>query len=81
MTVRVLLFGAEAQAVGAAGVEVLVADGARVEDVRLALASQHPGLMWSMGHARLSRNHVFAVADEVVSATDEIALIGLVSGG
>lgn len=78
---RVLLFGAEAQAVGGPWVEVLVGEGARVEEVVRALASQHPALMWSMGHARLARNHEFARGEDVVGEGDELALIGLVSGG
>lgn len=81
MVVRVLLFGGEALAAGAASVEVRVNDRARIEDVRAALGGQCPALAASMGHARLALNHSFARGDEVVSPEDEIALIGLVSGG
>jgi molybdopterin synthase catalytic subunit len=81
MTLRVLLFGAEARLAAAPAVQVHVPDRPLIRDIRDALAAQHPALSASMAHARLARNHAFANPDEPVSPDDELALIGLVSGG
>jgi molybdopterin synthase catalytic subunit len=81
MTVRVLLFGAEARFAGAPAVDVHVPGSPVIRDIRVALAAQHPALAASMAHARLARNHAFARPDEPVAPGVELALIGLVSGG
>lgn len=81
MQVRVLVFGAEALAVGSAAVEVEVPEGATIREFRGAVAEQHPALGAAMARVRVARNHAFAGPDEVVGAGDELAIIGLVSGG
>lgn len=81
MEVRVLLFGAEARAAGCVAVEVGIGQGACVDDLRAALGQQHPLLAGFLAHARVARNHAFARGEDRIEAGDELALIGLVSGG
>lgn len=77
MKVRVRLFGAEEQELGRSTIEVEVGDRARARDVVRAIGVQWPKLK----RARLAVNHAFATGDEVVGVKDELALIGMVSGG
>jgi len=79
MRVTVKLFGPERQAAGADSVGVDVNDGATCADVRTKLGEAHAGLGES--HTRFAVNQSFVTDDHVLSAGDEVALIGLVSGG
>ena len=94
MEVTVKLFGAEAEAVGEASVVVQVAggagngadgvdgaDGADCAAVRSALAAACPALEPLLSHARFAVNSSYATDDTVIMPGDEVALIGLVSGG
>ncbi len=81
ITVRVLLFGSERDAIGASCVDVDLADRATARDVLDALAIRHPSIESSLRGARLAVNGRFAPADSIVAAGDECAVIGLVSGG
>lgn len=76
---RVLLFGGEALALGRGSVEVRVPAGATVADVRAVLASTHPALAGA--HVRIAVNHAFAGEQRRIDPGDEVAVIGLVSGG
>lgn len=77
MKVKVLLFGAEEKSVGRSSVDVDVADAARARDVLKALVQRWPELK----RGRLAVNHAFVAGDEKIGAKDEVALIGMVSGG
>ena len=80
MRVKVLLFGAEEKRVGRSSVDVDVASGASVADLLRCLREQCPQLAGGSG-ARLAVNHAFASGDETIGEHDELALIGMVSGG
>jgi molybdopterin converting factor small subunit len=80
MRIRVMLFGPEAAAAGCDGVEVDVSD-ATCAGVLVALTEQHPALRGSIGSARLAVNRELSPPRRAISAEDELALIGLVSGG
>jgi molybdopterin converting factor small subunit len=80
MTVEVRLFGPLAARAGAAQVSVHCADPTTAA-VLAALDQQHPALKEVLPSCRLAVNHAYAAADQRLSATDEIALIGLVNGG
>lgn len=82
MRIRVLLFGPEAAAVGRPAVEVSL-EGDRTDGRTLLehLAAEHPALAPHLRSARLAVNHEFAEPTRPIHATDEVALIGLVSGG
>ncbi len=77
MKVKVLLFGAEERSVGRSSVDVDVVDAPRARDVLKALVQRWPELK----RARLAVNHAFVAGDKKISAKDEVALIGMVSGG
>lgn len=72
----------QAQAVGGTSV---VVDGVRfpipVAEVLRRIGSQHESLQSSIGVSRLAVNQSFADADTLIRTGDEVALIGLISGG
>lgn len=77
MVVKVLLFGREREIVGRESVEVDVPRGASAAAVLEMLGREWPGVKG----ARLAVNHAFARGDEAIGEGDELALIGMVSGG
>lgn len=81
MEVRVLLFGPQADAAGRAHVAVTLPDDATCADLRSRLAEAAPTLAPSLDASRFAVNSEFADESTRLSETDEIALIGLVSGG
>lgn len=81
MRVEVLLFGPQAAAAGARVVAVEVASPASASGVRSALSAACPALTPSLGGSRLAVNRAIAADDTPVSPGDEVALIGMVSGG
>lgn len=81
MDVRVRLFGPEARLLGTGEVVVSLGPGSSIAALRESLAAQHPRLGESLAHGRFALNHEFAPESRVVEAGDEVALIGLVSGG
>lgn len=81
MQVRVLLFGPQAAGAKADAVRVSVETDATPEAVMAALARACPELGPSLASSRLAVNGVFADPATRIGETDELALIGLVSGG
>ncbi|MCC6661768.1 MAG: MoaD/ThiS family protein [Phycisphaerales bacterium] len=81
MRVRVLLFGPEAVAAGAAFIDAEAEEGATVNQIKAAVARACPALAPVLGTIRLAVNAAFVPEDRVIGPADELALIGLVSGG
>lgn len=81
MDVRVRLFGAEAAAAGQDSLTVTLTQPATCRDVVDALARSCPALQGLLAGTRVALNHEFAAPDDPVRPGDEVALIGLVSGG
>ncbi len=82
MRCKVLLFGPEAQDVGHRSVTLEVdEDVLTCGRLRQALADQVPQLADRLPSCRLAVNHAFAADDLEVKKGDEVALIGMVSGG
>ena len=82
MQVTVRLFGHEARAAGRATVSVHLADErCTCGRLREALLAAEPSLAATLPQCRLAVNHSFASDTQPIAATDEVALIGLVSGG
>ncbi len=82
MRVAVKLFGPEAALVGRSEVEVELDPGqVTCADLRQRLASAEPRLAAALGRCRFAVNHEFAAEDAVLQPSDEVALIGAVSGG
>lgn len=81
MSITVKLFGPQAQLAGARELRLELADAPTVAQVRAALASVCPVLAPSLAASRIAVNHAFVSDSDTVNATDEVALIGMVSGG
>jgi len=81
MQVEVLLFGAERAAAGRDRAVVDLPSGRTCRDIRDGLAERVPSLRPHLTSARFAVNGEFVPLDHGVSPTDEVALIGLVSGG
>ncbi len=82
MECTVLLFGPLAQATQRSAISVrLAAEAPTVADLRRALAEGEPQLAALVRGCRIAVNHEFAREDRVLRAQDEVAVIGMVSGG
>lgn len=66
---------------GANDLVIDVGDSTSCAELRSHLRERYPGLVASLEHARFAVNSEFAEDDRVIRAGDEVALIGLVSGG
>lgn len=80
MTLRIKLFGPEAAAAGTREAAVSPA-AATCAAARQALAEKYPALAPLLPNCRFAVNHDFVELDAAVRESDEIALIGMVSGG
>lgn len=82
MKLKVLLFGPYADAVNDSSVIVdLASSSCTAAEVKARLAEQYPVLGSMLGPALLAVNHQAARPSQVVCASDELAIIGMVSGG
>jgi molybdopterin converting factor subunit 1 len=81
MRVRVKLFAVARELAGRDEVEVAVADGATVADVRRALAVAAPALGEVLSHALLAVDAQYVSDATIVKELSELALIPPVSGG
>ncbi len=82
-TFTVLLFGPYRDALGTPRVMVKIEHTSAVTPPALfaALRTQAPALAPLLPAARLAKNGEFAAETEPLTSSDELALIGLVSGG
>ncbi len=81
MIVRVHLFAGARDLAGADVLAVEVPDGARVADLRQALASLQPRLASLLEHSALAVHDEFADDSAFLPADAEVALLPPVSGG
>lgn len=82
MQVIVKLFGPQARAVGASQVVLDCQDESPTCAAILSqLAAAEPRLGNTLTSSRLAINFEFADLDQVIAPNDEVALIGMVSGG
>ncbi len=81
MKVKVKMFAAAREAVGAAEVIVELAEPARVSDLRSALEVEYPQLAILLSQALFAIDAEYADASTPIPATAEIACIPPVSGG
>ncbi|CAN5697094.1 hypothetical protein BH11PLA1_BH11PLA1_03500 [soil metagenome] len=80
-TVTILVFGPQAAAVGGGSVRLEIALPAGIDDVLAAVVEAQPALAPQRATLRVAVNQAFAAAGQLVKEGDEVALIGLVSGG
>lgn len=81
MTLRVLIFGPQAAKAGRDHVAVTLAGDRTCAAVIRAIAEACPVLAPTLAGARVAVNSRFADPEHIVREGDEIALIGMVSGG
>jgi molybdopterin synthase sulfur carrier subunit len=81
MVVEVKLFAIARQRVGAAAVKLELPPGARVQDLRAALAAQYPAIADGLAQMRFAVNNEYAADSAVIPAAAEVACIPPVSGG
>jgi molybdopterin converting factor small subunit len=82
MEVRVLLFGPERAAAGTDALRITLAGGGGTcADVRREVLAAAPSLASLLPAARFAVNHTFVPDSHPIRENDEVALIGLVSGG
>lgn len=81
MRVRVLLFGPESGALGRDQVEVELGRDHSCRAALARLGESFPALIPHLRSARLAVNSEFAAPEREIVEGDEVALIGLVSGG
>ena len=82
MNVTVKLFGPQAMLAGRDAVIVTLPDEAvACGELRQALAEAEPRLAPSLPNSRFAVNHEYVREAHRVTATDEVALIGMISGG
>jgi molybdopterin converting factor small subunit len=81
MMLRVLIFGPEAARAGRDHVPVTLNEDRTCGAVLRAVALVCPAIAPMLAGARLAVNSKFADAAQVVRDGDEVALIGMVSGG
>ena len=78
---KVRLFAAAKQIVGAEEIVVELEDETVVRDLRKEVESKHPELRDILACSRIAINASYASEDSTVSQDDEIAIIPPVSGG
>lgn len=82
MQIIVRLFGPAAQTVGRREIQLMLDEKrATCADLRAALAASEPALQALLPACRIAVNQEFAAEDQLLRAGDEVALIGMVSGG
>ena len=82
MKITVLLFGPQARRVGRRDVVIeCPGDSATGAQLRAALANAAPALADTLPASRLAVNHAYIGEEDPIHPGDEVALIGMVSGG
>jgi molybdopterin converting factor subunit 1 len=81
MILRVKLFAVAKERAGRESVDVEIADGGTVRELRAALAAQHPLLADLIERVRLAVNSEYAREELVLPPGAEVAVIPPVSGG
>ncbi len=81
MVVRVLLFASLREAAGSRELQVELADGASVAQLRVAIADACPPLRSLLPNAAVALNEDYADSESPVRPGDIAALIPPVSGG
>ena len=79
--ITVRLFGPQARLAGAEKCAVTVPVPVTAADVLAGLGEAYPALRPSLAASRLAVNHEYVAGSFSVRPDDEVALIGLVSGG
>lgn len=79
---HVLVFGSQAHSVGTDRLDIDdLQFPTTVVELMTKIATVYPAIASSLGVSRIAINHEFAAGDSEIRVGDEVALIGLISGG
>jgi len=81
MKVTIKLFAVARELAGRGELEVELADGATIADLRRALATSEPRFSAVLAHAHFAVDSQYATDATPITAASELALIPPVSGG
>ena len=81
MKIQIKLFAAAREINKRGELELEVADGMSVRDMKLRISADHPSLSELILRSAVSLNREFATDESVIHENDEIAIIPPVSGG
>ena len=81
MQIDILLFGPQAKLADHDRVTIELDHASTVADALSVLGERVPALASSLSVSRLAVNHEYAQENDLLSEGDEVALIGMVSGG
>jgi len=80
MVVQIQCFGIARDICGGDFIDAVLEDGSSVLDLQHMLREKFPALA-ELRHFFIARNQVYAQADELIQANDELVIIPPVSGG
>jgi molybdopterin synthase catalytic subunit len=80
-TVRVRLFAALRETIGAREISIALREGATVDDLRARIAEEHPLVRVLLGSSVAAVAEEYVPADYRLSDGDDVAFIPPVSGG
>ena len=81
MNIEVKIFGPQARLAQRSSIRIALEPAATCEALRAKLAEAEPELAPSLPRSRFAINHEFAAESQAIREGDEVALIGMVSGG
>jgi molybdopterin converting factor subunit 1 len=81
MTIIVKLFAAARELTKAAEVELELPDRATIADAKHILSTLFPQIAGLLSRSAIARNQDYAVDTDIITPTDELAVIPPVSGG
>jgi molybdopterin converting factor subunit 1 len=79
--VKILLFAAARQRIGANAIELEIALPTSISSLRSEVAKQYPELASLLASSRIAANQKFMDEDAVLDGSEEVAIIPPVSGG
>ena len=77
----VRLFGPQAVDAGTRRLEVDLGESATCRELKQRIGELRPAIKASLPSSRIAVNHKFVPDDHPIDPADELALIGMVSGG
>ncbi len=80
MDLKIQCFGVACEICGGDFIDISLATGSNVGDLKTVLTTQYPAL-GELRHFFIARNQAYAKADEAISIDDELVIIPPVSGG
>ncbi len=80
VSIKIQCFGIARDICGGEWIELPYEEGLRVEALQVQLRARYPAL-GELRHFFIARNQAYALAEELILATDELVILPPVSGG